>query len=89
MRRDFAAYLRAGGQIALAQRLDRGAGPFLVSSLEPRLVPADAWRPRMFVDLSEIGPEYMYSVVDAYDRPIPAEQVGRVEEPGRDSCPAD
>ena len=81
MRGDFAAYLRAGGQDDLAQRLDRGSGPFLVSSLEPRLVPAtaDPQAPRMLVDLSEIGPEYMYSVVDAYDRPIPVEQVGRVE----------
>jgi len=79
MRGDFAAYLRAGGQIELAQRLDQDSGPFLISSLEPRLVPADPRAPWMFVDLSEIGPEYMYSVVDAYDRLIPAEQVGRVE----------
>ncbi len=79
MRGDFAAYLRAGGQLELAQRLNRAAGPFLVSSLEPRLVPADPRVPRMLVDLSDIGPEYMYSVVDAYDRPIPADQVGSVE----------
>lgn len=79
MRGDFAAYLRAGGQLELAQRLNRAAGPFLVSSLEPRLVPVDPRMPWMLVDLSDIGPEYMYSVVDAYDRPIPADQVGSVE----------
>ena len=78
MRGDFAAYLRAGGQVELAQRLSRASGPFLVSSLEPRLVPNDPQAPRMLVDLSDIGPEYMYSVVDAYDRLIPAEQVGTV-----------
>ena len=78
MRSDFAAYLRAGGQVELAQRLSRTSGPFLVSSLEPRLVPKDPQAPRMLVDLSNIGPEYMYSVVDAYDRLIPAEQVGTV-----------
>ncbi|MGB5733938.1 MAG: hypothetical protein WBM40_05790 [Thiohalocapsa sp.] len=78
MRADFAAHLRAVGQMDLAQRLSRASGPFLVSSLEPRLVPADPQAPRMLVDLSDIGPEYMYSVVDAYDRLIPAEQVGSV-----------
>ena len=77
-RGDFAAYLRTGGQVELAQRLSRSTGPFLVSSLEPRLVPTDPLAPRMLVDLSDIGPEYMYSVVDAYDRLIPAEQVGSV-----------
>jgi hypothetical protein len=78
MRGDFAAYLRAGGQVELAQRLSRASGPFLVSSLEPRLVPNDPRAPLMLVDLSDIGPEYMYSVVDAYDRLIPAEDVGTV-----------
>jgi hypothetical protein len=78
MRGDFAAYLRSGGQVELAQRLSRASGPFLVSSLEPQLVPTDPLAPRMLVDLSDIGPEYMYSVVDAYDRLIPAEQVGSV-----------
>ncbi|MGB5831246.1 MAG: hypothetical protein WBG92_04555 [Thiohalocapsa sp.] len=79
MRADFSAYLRAGGQLELAQRFSQGTGPFLVSSLEPRLVPADQRASRMLVDLGDIGPEYMYSVVDAYDRLIPSEQVGRVD----------
>lgn len=79
MRGDFADYLRAGGQVELAQRLTRAAGPFLVSSLEPRLVPVDPSASRLLVDLTEIGPEYMYSIVDAYDHPIPAGQVGRIE----------
>lgn len=79
MRGEFAAYLRAGGQLELAQRLNQASGPFLVSSLEPQLVPSDPRAPRLLVDLSKIGAEYMYSVVDAYDRPIPSRQVGSVE----------
>jgi hypothetical protein len=73
-----ADYLRAAGRAELAQRVERAPGPFLVSSLEPRLIPADTRSPRMLVDLSDIGPEYVYSVVDAYDRLVPAEQVGTI-----------
>jgi hypothetical protein len=79
MRRELAAYLRRGGEQALANRLATAPGPFLVSGLEPRLVPGSAQAARMIVDLSAIGPEYMYSVVDAYDRQIPPEAAGRVE----------
>lgn len=79
MRRELAAHLRRGGEQALANRLATAPGPFLVSSLEPRLVPGNVQAVRMIVDLSAVGPEYMYSVVDAYDRQIPPEAAGRVE----------
>lgn len=96
MRRTLADYLRRAGEPALAARLATVPGPFLVSSLEPRLVPGYApelvvsgemsgqapgrpQAPRLLVDLSRIGPEYMYSVVDAYDREIPPAAAGRVE----------
>jgi len=78
MRAELGAYLRQGGQLELAQRLVRQPGPFLVSSLEPRLVPVDPAAPRLIVDLSDVGPEYMYTVVDAYDRVVPEEHVGGV-----------
>jgi hypothetical protein len=79
MRVDFADYLRGRGQLELAQRLRQAPGPFLVSSLEPRLIPVDSRATRLLVDLSGVGPEYMYSVVDAYDRRIPDALVGQVE----------
>jgi hypothetical protein len=65
-------YFGSRGQPELADRLAQAPGPFLVSVLEPALVPADPRAPRMLVDLSGIGAEFMYSVVDAYDRPIDA-----------------
>jgi hypothetical protein len=70
MRADFAAHLRAAGHAGLARGLRERAGPFLVSSLEPRLVPLGGDAPRLLVDLSDVGAEYLYAVVDAYDRPI-------------------
>jgi hypothetical protein len=79
MREALATYLRRGGEGLLAARLATAPGPFLVSSLEPRLVPGHAQAPRLIVDLSAIGPEFMYSVVDAYDRRIPTEASGRIE----------
>jgi hypothetical protein len=79
MRRELAAYLRRSGQPVLAERLDSAPGPFLVSSLEPRLIPGSPLAVRLIVDLSGIGPEYMYSIVDAYDREIPPKLAGRVE----------
>jgi hypothetical protein len=87
MRRTLTDYLRRAGEPALATRLATAPGPFLVSSLEPRLVPRPATgqapgraeAPRLLVDLSRVGPEYMYSVVDAYDRKIPPAAAGRLE----------
>lgn len=79
MRADLAGYLRQQGQPVLAQRLVDRPGPFLISSLEPRLMPSDGVAPRLIVDLSAVGPEYMYTLVDAYDQPVPIELSGRPE----------
>lgn len=79
MRRDVRRDLRRAGQQALASRLDSGAGPFLIATLDPRLSASSADAPRLFADLSTIGPEYIYGVVDAYDLPIPPELGGRPE----------
>ncbi|WP_295541496.1 hypothetical protein [uncultured Thiohalocapsa sp.] len=79
LRRTLAQYLRRAGEPALAARLATAPGPFLVSSLEPRLVPRGGDHVRMLVDLSGVGREYMYSVVDAYDRAIPAADAGRAD----------
>jgi hypothetical protein len=79
MRADLIEYLRRRGQGALAARLETLPGPFLVSSLEPRLLPTNALAPRLVTDLSLVGPEYLYAVVDAYDRALPPEQQGRPE----------
>ncbi|WP_043748510.1 hypothetical protein [Imhoffiella purpurea] len=68
--------LRRDGQGALASRLATGRGPFLVATLEPALLPSSPRSPRLVADLSEIGPEYLYGVVDAYDRPIPLDLSG-------------
>jgi hypothetical protein len=79
MRKDLARYLRQQGQTALAERLETRPGPFLISSLEPMLTPTNRVAPRLVVDLSLVGPEYMYAIVDAYDQPIPVERSGRPE----------
>jgi hypothetical protein len=79
IRRDFARYLRSSGSAALAARLETNPGPFLVSSLEPRLLPSGALSPRLVTDLSDVGGEYMYAIVDAYDRPVPGHLAGRPE----------
>lgn len=79
MRRHFGQSLRRDGETRLAMRLDRNAGPFLVSAIEPRLFSVGQFTPRLVTDLSALGPEYIYGVVDAYDRPIPLELNGRVE----------
>jgi hypothetical protein len=79
MRSDLSRYLRSRNQAELAERLTLLPGPFLISSLEPRLLPSNAVAPRLVTDLSNIGTEYLYAVVDAYDRPVPAEQQGRPE----------
>jgi|AACY02.2.fsa_nt_gi hypothetical protein len=79
LRRILGQYLRRAGEPAVAARLATAPGPFLVSSLEPRLVPRGADHVRMLVDLSRVGREHMYSVVDAYDRAIPPDVAGRVD----------
>jgi len=72
-----ARQLRMHGQGALADRLEQSQGPFLVTSLRPAVVPVSPRQPMLIVDLHDVGPEYMYSVVDAYDRPIPADILGQ------------
>ncbi|WP_295389805.1 hypothetical protein [uncultured Thiodictyon sp.] len=79
MRADLGQYLKRHDRSALAERLTTRPGPFLISSLEPRLLPRTAAAPRLVADLSDIGTGYLYAVVDAYDRPIPPEQQGRSE----------
>jgi hypothetical protein len=75
-RKAYAVYLEGTGRREVARRLLTRPGPFLVSSLEPRLIPSEASATRLIVDLSAVGAEYMYSVIDAYDRRVPAEEVG-------------
>ena len=79
MRRRLGELLRQRGQARLAARIERGAGPFLVSGLEPSLLPLDGEAPRLVADLSGLGPEHLYNLVDAYDRDIPPEMRERPE----------
>ena len=70
MRSGLAEYLQATGEGDLAQRLTTAPGPFLVSAPEPRLIPTGRTSSRLVADLSGLAPEYLYPLVDAYDRPI-------------------
>ncbi|NEX18372.1 MAG: hypothetical protein C1943_17645 [Halochromatium sp.] len=74
-----ARQLRVLGHVELADRLELSDGPFLVSSLRPALIPMTEQVPLLIVDLHNLGPEYMYSLIDAYDRPIPGDLRGRPE----------
>lgn len=74
-----ARQLRIYGHLALADRLEQSTGPFLVTSLRPTMIPTDERVPLLVVDLHDLGPEYIYSLVDAYDRPIPGDLIGRPE----------
>lgn len=71
MRQHLGESLRRNGHTQLATSLEHNAGPFLVSSPEPRIAPDDPTAPRLIADLSLVGAEYLYGVIDAYDRPIP------------------
>ncbi|WP_207146359.1 hypothetical protein [Chromatium okenii] len=70
MRNHLSATLRRNGQTQLATQIEHNSGPFLVSSLEPRLTPTDPAAPHLITDLSMIGAEHLYGVIDAYDRPL-------------------
>jgi len=72
-----ARQLRVLGQVELADRLEHSDGPFLVTSLQPSLIPRSEPMPLLIVDLHDLGPEYMYPLIDAYDRPIPPDLLGR------------
>lgn len=74
-----ARQLRMFGYLELADRLEHSYGPFLVTSLRPALIPMSGQAPLLIVDLQHLGPEYMYSLIDAYDRPIPGDLLGRQE----------
>jgi hypothetical protein len=79
MREALATQLRSLGQRELVRQLEESPGPALVTSLVPSMLPTGRDSAWLLVDLGAIGPAYMYSVVDAYDRPIPAEVAGRPE----------
>lgn len=79
MRRSLMQTLPRHGQATLAKRLELGTGPFLVASLAPNLVPRGASTPLLIADLSGLGIEHLYSIVDAFDRPIPVDLSGRTE----------
>ncbi len=79
MRRHLAQALRHDGDSAVASRLEKGAGPFLIATLEPRLPPSHHGSAWLVTDLSRVAPERLYGIVDAFDRPIPAETSGRLE----------
>lgn len=71
MRRQLVVVLRRAGHGPLASRLEARPGPFLISSPEPRLLPESPGWSRLIVDLSGVGSEYLFSVVDAFDRAVP------------------
>ncbi|EGV18595.1 hypothetical protein [Thiocapsa marina] len=62
--------LRGRGDAVLAARLQEGAGPFLVAGLEPDLLPGGPAASRLVADLSGLGIEHLYAVVDAFDREV-------------------
>lgn len=74
--------LRGRGEAGLAARLQKGSGPFLVAGLEPDLLPGGAGAYRLVADLSGLGIEHLYAVVDAFDRGIGPELGGRPESLG-------
>lgn len=75
-REALADHLDAHRQEPLASRLRAAPGPFLISRTTANLVPEQGDSALLLTDLSSIGPEYLYSVVDAYDRPISAAAAG-------------
>jgi hypothetical protein len=79
MRRQLVKDLRSRGEASLAARVEKGAGPFLVAGIEPDLLPDASGVYRLVADLSGIGIEHLYAVVDAFDRGISPELGGRPE----------
>ncbi len=77
MREALADYIDALGDTVLAKRVRTSPGPFLVSAAEPRLIPGQRTDPRLVVDLSGLAPEYLYALVDAYDRPLSEADLAR------------
>lgn len=79
MHEALANQLRSRGERELVQQMEQSTGPVLVTSLAPSMLPVGKDRAQLLVDLGAIGPAYMYSVVDAYDRPIPNDVAGQTE----------
>lgn len=79
-RANLAGRLEAHNRQPLAMRLRTAPGPFLVSRTEPPWATdrtaTPASDPLLVTDLSHIGVEYLYPVIDAYDRPIPPAAAG-------------
>jgi hypothetical protein len=75
-RQALAARLDAGDQPALASRLRAAPGPFLISRTSAQLLSPQTDAPLLLTDLSSIGAEYLYPVVDAYDRPVSSASAG-------------
>lgn len=71
--------LQSRNEASLAARMEKGAGPFLVAGIAPDLLPDGAGAYRLVADLSGVGIEHMYAVVDAFDRGISPELGGRPE----------
>ncbi|MBO8086381.1 MULTISPECIES: hypothetical protein [Marichromatium] len=85
--------LRRHGRPGPAARLESGAGPFLMTSTDPQLLPLEVGAPRLLIDLSGVGAEYLYGIIDACDRPVEdAAALERLRERLRlllDEAPAD
>lgn len=79
MRARLVGDLRLQGRSTLADRLENGAGPFLVAGFEPDLLPGRLDAARLVADLSGIGVEHLYPIVDAFDRSVPSQLSGRAE----------
>jgi hypothetical protein len=71
--------LRSRGLTALAGRLETGAGPFLIAGIQPDLLSGGAGSPQLIADLTGMGVEHIYAVVDGFDREIAPDLIGRPE----------
>jgi hypothetical protein len=71
--------LRERGEATLATRLQKRSGPFLVAGLGPDLLHGGPDDYRLVADLSGLGIEHLYAVVDAFDRDIAPALGGRPE----------
>jgi hypothetical protein len=76
MRRQLIDALSLRGETTLAGRLENGSGPFLVAGLDPDLIPRGSESYRLVVDLSGVGAEHLYAIVDAFDRGISPDIAG-------------
>ncbi|EIC22664.1 hypothetical protein Thi970DRAFT_02942 [Thiorhodovibrio frisius] len=75
-RQALAQRLDARRYAVLASQLRTAPGPFLISRTTSDLVPDQENGALLLADLSKIGPEHLYRVVDTYDRPVSASAAG-------------